>query len=256
MNIHPTALVHPKAELGEGVRIGPYSIIEEHVKVGDNSVIGAHCFITGYTTIGKNCSFYTGGIIGSAPQDLKYKNRVTYLEIGDSNIFREYVTINLATKEGHKTVIGDNNLLMAYCHIAHDCNLGNNIIIANCGTLAGFVEIEDRVVIGGLSAIHQFTRMGTFAMVGGCSKIVQDVLPYSLVDGHPAKTKGLNVIGLRRGNIPPDIRNDLKKAFKILTKSQLTTFHALGLIQKEIKKSPQIIHLASFIKKSKRGFCS
>ena len=122
--------------------------------------------------------------------------------------------------------------------------------------MAGFVEIEDRVVIGGLSAIHQFTSMGTFAMVGGCSKIVQDVLPYSLVDGHPAKTKGLNVIGLRRGNIPSDIRNDLKKAFKILTKSQLTTSHALNLIQKEINKSPQITHLLNFIKKSKRGFCS
>ncbi len=256
MNIHPTALVHSKVELGKGVKVGPYSIIEEHVKIGDNSVIGAHCFITGYTTIGKNCSFHTGGIIGSAPQDLKYKNKVTYLEIGDSNTFREYVTINSATEEDHKTVIGNNNLLMAYCHVAHDCNLGNNIIIANCGTLAGFVEIEDRVVIGGLSAIHQFTSMGTFAMVGGCSKIVQDVLPYSLVDGHPAKTKGLNVIGLRRGNIPSDIRNDLKKAFKILTKSQITTSHALDLIRKEIKKSPQITHLLNFIKKSKRGFCS
>jgi UDP-N-acetylglucosamine acyltransferase len=145
---------------------------------------------------------------------------------------------------------------MAYCHVAHDCILGNNIIIANCGTLAGFVEIEDRVVIGGLSAIHQFTRMGTFAMIGGCSKIVQDVLPYSLSDGHPAKTRGLNVVGLRRGNIPADIRNDLKKAFKILTKSQLTTSHALEKIQEEIKESPQLIHLVNFIKKSKRGFCS
>jgi UDP-N-acetylglucosamine acyltransferase len=256
MDIHPTAVVNPKAELGKNVKVGPYSIIEGNVKIGDNTIVGANCYITGYTTIGKNCIFYTGGIIGSAPQDLKYKNKVTYLEIGDSNTFREYITINPATEEGHKTIIGNNNLLMAYCHVAHDCLLGSNIIIANCGTLAGFVEIEDRVVIGGLSAIHQFTRMGTFAMVGGCSKIVQDVLPYSLVDGHPAKTKGLNVVGLRRGNIPSDIRNDLKKAFKILTKSQLTTSHAVSLIQKEVKESPQIIHLTDFIKKSKRGFCS
>ncbi|MDP8261456.1 MAG: acyl-ACP--UDP-N-acetylglucosamine O-acyltransferase [Candidatus Kappaea frigidicola] len=256
MDIHSTALVHPKAELGRGVKVGPFSIIEENVKIGDNTVIGANCYVTGYTTIGKNCSFYTGGIIGSIPQDLKYKNKVTYLQIGDNNTFREYVTINPATEEGHKTVIGDNNFLMAYCHVAHECILGNNIIIANCGTLAGFVEIEDKVVVGGLSAVHQFTRVGTFAMIGGCSKIVQDVLPYSLVDGHPAKTKGLNVVGLRRGNIPSNIRNDLKKALQVLTKSQLTTSHAVKLIQKDIKKSPEIVHLTSFIKKSKRGFCS
>jgi UDP-N-acetylglucosamine acyltransferase len=256
MDIHSTAIIHPKAKLGKDVKVGPYSIIEEHVNVGDNTTIGAHCFLSGYTTIGKNCSFHTGAIIGSAPQDLKYKNKVTFLEIGNGNTFREYVTVNPATDEGNKTIIGNNNLLMAYCHVAHDCILGNNIIIANCGTLAGFVEIEDRVVIGGLSAIHQFTRMGTFAMIGGCSKIVQDVLPYSLSDGHPAKTRGLNVVGLRRGNIPADIRNDLKKAFKILTKSQLTTSHALEKIQEEIKESPQLIHLVNFIKKSKRGFCS
>ena len=256
MNIHSTALVHPKAKLGKGVKVGPYSIIEENVKIDDNTIVGANCYVTGYTSIGKDCAFYTGGVIGSVPQDLKYKNRVTYLEIGNNNTFREYVTINPATVEGHKTVIGDNNLLMAYCHVAHECILGNNIIIANCGTLAGFVEIEDKVVVGGLAAVHQFTRVGTFAMIGGCSKVVQDVLPYSLVDGHPAKTKGLNVVGLRRGNIPSTIRNDLKKAIQILTKSQLRTSHAVKLIQNDIKKSPELAYLASFIKKSKRGFCS
>jgi UDP-N-acetylglucosamine acyltransferase len=256
MNIHPTALINPKAKLAATVTVGPYSIIGKDVTIGDNTTIGTHCYISGHTKIGNNCVFHTGAVIGSPPQDLKYKNKVTYLEIGDNNTFREYVTVNTATEEGCKTIIGNNNLLMAYSHVAHDCVLANNIIIANCGALAGFVELEDRVVIGGLSAIHQFTRLGTFAMVGGCSKIVQDVLPYSLVDGHPATTKGLNVVGLRRGDVPLDVRNDLKKAFKILTKSKLTINHAIDLIRKEVKDSPQITHLIEFINKSKRGFCS
>lgn len=181
--IHPTAIVHPDAKLGAGVEVGPYSIIEGTVQIGDGTKIDSHVVIKGHTTIGRENEIFTGAVIGSLTQDKKYKGGVTYLKIGDRNKIREYVTINPGTGEGTETVIGNDNLIMAYAHIAHDCILGNHITLANNGTLAGHVIVEDRAIIGGLSAVHQFVRIGYLCIVGGCSKVVQDIPPFMMVDG-------------------------------------------------------------------------
>lgn len=250
--IHPTAIINPKAQLAGDVSVGPYSVIDENVKIEKGTVIAGHCLITGFTKIGANCKIFNGAVIGTIPQDLKYKGEKSFLEIGDNNIIREYVTINLGTKDG-KTIIGSDNLIMAYSHIAHDCRVGNFNVIANVGTLAGFVTIEDRVIIGGLVAIHQFVRVGTLSIMGGCSKVVQDVPPYCINDGHPAKAYGINSIGLERAGISGDIRRDLKNAFKILFKSQLLMKDAVKKVEAEIPLSNEVMHLIEFIKNSQRG---
>ncbi len=251
--IHSTAIVHPKAKLADGVSVGPYAIIGENVSVGRNTAIGAHCVVDGWTAIGENCRIFTAACIGSIPQDLKYKGERTELIIGDNNIIREYVTINLGTAESGKTVIGSDNLIMAYAHIAHDCRVGNKVIIANAGTLAGHVTIEDKVVIGGLSGVHQFVRVGTLSIVGGCSKGVKDIPPYSTCDGHPARVFGINSVGLSIQGTGEDIKRNLKTAFKILFHSELSIPHALERIEKEIAVSGEIRHLIDFVRASERG---
>ncbi len=256
--IHKTAMVHPESRLGHGVVVGPYSIIEKNVTIGDNCQIGNFCVIQGNTTIGKDCQFFTGAVIGSTPQDKKFDgNGQVYLFIGDANIFREYVTVNPGTPEGGgKTTIGNDNLLMAYSHVAHDCVIGNHCIMANNATLAGHVTLEDMAVVGGLTAVHQFVRLGRLSIVGGCSKVVQDIPPFSMCDGHPAKVYSLNSVGLKRAKIPSEKIKILRKAFKILFHSGLSKTHALEQIEKEIPSCPEIEHLLFFTKTSKRGLCS
>ncbi|MDZ4242423.1 MAG: acyl-ACP--UDP-N-acetylglucosamine O-acyltransferase, partial [Candidatus Omnitrophota bacterium] len=224
LNIHKTAVVNPDAKLSPGVTVGAYSIVGSDVTIGDNVKIGDHCVIDGQTTVGKNSQVFTGAIIGSAPQDKKYSGQDNvYLTIGENNIIREYVTINTGTVEGGgKTVIGKNNLLMAYSHVAHDCVIGNNCVMANVGTLAGHVTLEDNAIVGGLTAVHQFVRLGRLSIVGGCSKVVQDIPPFSMCDGHPAKVYNLNLVGLKRANVSLKTVNVLKKAFKILFFSGLS----------------------------------
>ena len=256
LNIHPTAIVHPKAEISPDVEIGPYSSIGAKVVLGEGVNVGASCVIEGRTTIGKNCRIFTGAVIGSEPQDLKYSNEETRLTIGENNTIREYVTINPGTGEGGETRIGDTNLLMAYSHVAHDCSVGNSVVIANVGTLAGHVTIEDGAIIGGLVAIHQFTRIGTLAIIGGCSKVVQDVPPYSRCDGHPAKVYGLNRIGLERAGVAKESAVSLKRAFKLLFNSGLSTSHALEKIKEEVPQTKEVAHLMEFIRKSERGVCT
>jgi len=253
--IHSTAIVHPKAILAEKSCVGPYSIIGSGVSIGAGTDVGAHCVIEGDTKIGKNCRIFTGAVIGSIPQDLKFKGEKTSLEIGDNNIIREYVTVNLGTKTTGKTVIGNNNLFMAYSHVAHDCRVGNAVIIANGGTLAGNVVIEDKAILGGLVGIHQFVRVGTFSIIGGFSKVIQDIPPYSTCDGRPAKFYGLNVIGLRRAGFKEKIKKDLKTAFRILFQSGLSISHALQEIKKQLPPSEEVRHLIEFIKNSERGIC-
>ncbi|MFC1658463.1 acyl-ACP--UDP-N-acetylglucosamine O-acyltransferase [Candidatus Omnitrophota bacterium] len=253
--IHPTAIISRKASLGKDVCVAPYAIIGEGVTIGEGAVIGAHCVIENKTTVGKRCRVFTGAVLGSIPQDLKYKSETSYLEIGDDNIIREYVTINPGTEAGSKTVIGNNNLIMAYSHIAHNCLIGNNCIIANCGTLAGYVNIEDKAIVGGMVAIHQFTRVGGLSIIGGCSKVVSDVPPYSTCDGHPARVYGLNLVGLRRQGIDGKIVQELSHAFKILFNSGLNPRNALQKLSEEKYSSAEISHLANFIKNSKRGVC-
>lgn len=253
--IHPTAIVHPKAELGSGVQIGPYSMIEANATLGDGTRVGARVTIEGHTMIGKENEIFTGAVVGSLTQDKKYKGGVTYLKIGDRNKIREYVTINPGTEDGTETVIGNDNLIMAYAHIAHNCVIGNYVIIANAGTLAGHVIVEDRAVIGGLCGVHQFVRIGYLSIMGGSSKAVQDIPPYVMVDGHPARAYGLNTVGIERADIPKEERTNLKKAFKILFRSGLATKNSIVKIEREIKSSPAITRLITFLKKSERGIC-
>ncbi|MCK4993500.1 MAG: acyl-ACP--UDP-N-acetylglucosamine O-acyltransferase [Candidatus Omnitrophica bacterium] len=253
--IHPNALVHPKARLGRGVCIGSNTVIEEHVSIGANTIVGSSCVIEGFTQIGKRCKIHTGAVIGSPPQDLKYKGERTKVIIGDDNVIREYVTINLGTGDKGKTVIGNSNLFMAYSHVAHDCVIGDAVVIANAGTLAGHVKVESKAIIGGMSAVHQFSRVGKMAIIGGCSKIIQDVPPFSMVDGHPAKVYGTNSIGLKRDKMSPKSIARLKTAFKILFKMKLSTSTALKRIKKEIPKDLYVTYLLEFVKSSKRGVC-
>lgn len=251
--IHSTAIISPKAQLGDNIEVGPWTVIGPDVKIANNVIIGQGCLIEGDTAIGSGCKVFTGAVIGSIPQDLKYKGEKTKIVIGENNIIREYCTINLGTIEKGITEIGDNNLIMAYSHIAHDCLIGDNCVLANCATLAGHATIEDKAVIGGLAAIHQFSRVGKLSIVGGCSKAVQDIPPFSTCDGHPAKVFGLNLIGLRRAQVSAKTITDLKQAFKYLFFSGLTATHSSEKIKKDIPLSPEVKYLTDFLKSSKRG---
>lgn len=253
MTIHATAIISPKAKLADNVSVGPFSVIGDNVVIGQGTKIGVHCVIEGNTTIGKNCELFTGAVVGSRPQDLKFKGEKVFLEIGDNNIIREYCTLNPGTGEGAKTSVGNDNLLMAYSHVAHDCRVGNGCVLANNSTLAGHVTIEDRAVIGGIVAIHQFVRIGMLSIIGGCSKVVQDIPPYSTCDGHPARIYGLNLIGLRRKGMSHDAIKKIDQAFKLIFNSGLSAKHALEKVQQEIEKTEEINYLINFVQSSERG---
>jgi len=254
--IHPTAIVEPGAKIGTNVEIGPYSIIGENVEIGEGTIIGPHVVIDGWTKIGKRNQIFHGASIGLEPQDMKFKGEETYLFIGDNNIIRENVTIHRGTEEGGgETRIGNNNLIMAYCHVAHDCQLGNHIIMSNATNLAGHVIIEDYAVLAGLTGIHQFVRLGKMAMVGAHSKVVKDVPPYILVDGHPARVNGINVVGLRRNGVSPELRQEIKRAYKILYRSNLNISQAIEKMDQELETSPEIEHFLRFLRNAQRGIC-
>ncbi|MBU1006238.1 MAG: acyl-ACP--UDP-N-acetylglucosamine O-acyltransferase [Candidatus Omnitrophica bacterium] len=255
MKIHPTAIVDKKAKLADNVEVGPYAIIGPDVEIAGSTSVGAHVVIESHTSIGENCRIFTGAVIGSMPQDLKYKGEKSFLKIGNNNIIREYATLNPGTEEGSVTSVGNGNLLMAYSHVAHDCKIGNGCVIANSGTLAGHVTIEDKVVIGGLTAIHQFARVGKLAMIGGCSKVVQDIPPFSTCDGHPSKVYGLNIIGLKRSGMSKDTLFALKQAFKILFYSRLIFKNAFEKVKEEIRDVEEVEYLLTFVKNSERGVC-
>ena len=254
--VHPTALIDPHAELGPGVHVGPYSIIGPNVRVGASTVIGAHCVLEGYTTIGSACQVFTGAVIGSIPQDLKYAGEKSELIIGDRNRIREYVTINPGTKGGGgKTVIGSDCLLMAYSHVAHDCIIDDYVIIANSAALAGHIVVEDHAVIGGLVGVHQFVRIGRLSIIGGCSRVIQDVPPYSTCVGCPAKVYGVNIEGLRRADVSEETRDRLHNAFRVLFHSGLSTSHAIEQVVRDTDHCPEVEHLLEFVRQSKRGVC-
>ena len=253
-HVHPTALVHPKARLGSGVVVGPYTVIDEHVSVGARSRIGAHCVLEGRTTLGEDNQIFTGAVIGSIPQDLKYRGEPSTLTIGDRNKIREYVTINPGTEGGGgRTTIGSDCLLMAYAHVAHDCAVGNQVIIANSAALAGHITVEDGAVIGGLVGIHQFVRVGRLAIIGGCSRVIQDIPPYSTCVGYPAAIFGINREGLRRAGVSGDVQRRLHHAFRVLFHSKLAMRHALEEVAKDADHCPELQHLITFIRTSKRG---
>ncbi len=253
MSIHPTALIHKRATVAENCEIGPYCIIGEHVTLGPGCCLHSHVVIDGHTEIGRSNTFYPFGSIGLRTQDLKWKGGTAWTRIGDRNIFREYVTVNSATGDGDATIIGDDNNFLAYTHVAHDCQLGNHIVMSNVATLAGHVVVEDCAIIGGLAAVHQFCRIGTMSIIGGCSKVVQDVPPYMMVDGNPAATRALNKEGLKRNNVPEKVQTVLKQAYRILFRENLTMANAVDKAKAEIAASPELDHLLHFIQSSERG---
>jgi len=251
--VHPTAIIHPKAELGSGCDIGPYCVVGEHVMIGDGCKLHSHVVVDGHTRLGKRNVIFPFASIGLQTQDLKWKGGVTRTEIGDDNTFRECVTVHSATEDGEATVIGSDNHILAYCHLAHNVKLGDHIVMSNVATLAGHVVVEHDAVVGGLAAVHQFCRIGKLAMVGGCSKVVQDVPPFMMADGNPAETRTVNKIGLERSGVSGEAQMALKSCFKLLFRDRLTISNALARIEKEVPPLPEVQHLLNFIRTSERG---
>ena len=254
--IHPTAIISPDAQLAEGVEVGPYSIIGADVKIGENTIIGPHTVIDNYTHIGEGCNIFQFCSIGAPPQDLKFGGEKTRVVIGNFNTIREFVTINRATSADiGMTIIGENNLLMAYVHIAHNCKLGNNIIMANTATLAGHVHVEDHAIISGLTGIHQFCRIGAHCMIGGVSAVVKDIPPYTLAQGNHAKLFGLNIIGLKRRGFPEKSIKAITEAYRIIFRSSLLLDAAIKKVESEVEDLPEVHNFIKFIKESERGVC-
>ena len=251
--IHPTAMVEDGAQLGEGVTIGPGAIIGPDVRIGDRTRIGPYAQVTGWTHLGTDMIVHQGAVLGSAPQDLKYFGEKTYLEIGDHTVVREYATANLGTAGGGITRIGNHCLIMAYAHVAHDCHVGNRVIIANASQLAGFVTVDDWAIIGGLAALHQFIRIGRHSMLGGGARFVQDVAPFAIVGGTPPRPSGVNVIGLERRGYSVETREALTRAFKTLFKRKLTTEEAVSALRADHPGVPEVEHLARFAETTVRG---
>ena len=254
--IHPTAIVHPEAELEEDVEIGPFAVVHGGARIGKGTKVDSHAVIYGCARIGENNYIGCGAVIGAPPQDISYKGQPTFVEIGNSNTIREYVTIHRATQEGKATVIGNRCFLMAYSHVAHDCIIGNEVIITNYAGISGFVEIEDKAIISGHVGIHQFVRIGTLAFVSGGSFPGQDIPPYTIAAGRPAKVVGLNVVGMRRAGFSSSTRLQIKRAFDIFYRKGLNRKHALEIIERELD-APEVKRFVEFIKKSeKRGVAS
>jgi UDP-N-acetylglucosamine acyltransferase len=254
VNIHSTAIVHPKARISEGVEIGPFAVIGEHVSIGKDTKIGSHVLIEGWTSIGERNTILPFSSVGTPPQDIGYRGDETYLIIGDDNVIRECATIHRATtKEDRKTVIGNKNFLMAYSHVAHDCKLGNNIIMANSVALGGHIVIGDHAILGGIVAVHQFVRIGAYSIIGGQSAVSQDIPPYVSAAGNRAQLYGLNLVGLKRKGFSDEVIATLKKAYKIIFRSGLTQEEALHKTRAEFPDSTEVKMLVDFIGTSKRG---
>ena len=247
--IHPTAVIHPNAELHPTVRVDPYAVIGAGVKIGAHTTIGSHVVIEGLTEIGEHNSIFPGAAIGLEPQDLKYQGAASWVKIGDRNRLREYVTINRATEEGESTVLGNDNLLMAYAHVAHNCVIENEVIMANSVAMAGHVHIESMAVISGVLGIHQFVHIGRMAMVGGMSRINRDVPPYMLVEGNPAKVRSLNLIGLKRRGFTAEDFKYLKKAFRLMYHDYIPLNQALEQLEL-LTDNEHIEHLYHFLRLS------
>jgi UDP-N-acetylglucosamine acyltransferase len=252
--IHSTAIVDPKAELAANVKIGPYSIIGENVFIGSGTVIGSHVVIDPYVTIGPDCKIFQYAAIGAPPQSLKFKGEKTYVKIGRGCIIREFVTIHRGTGFGGGiTEIGEENFLMAYTHIAHDCKIGRKVVMANNATLAGHIIIGDHATVGGLVAIHQFVRIGDYAFIGGKAGVPKDIPPYVIAAGDRAKLHGLNLVGLKRQGMSPKTLSSLKKTYRIFFRIGLTVNEAVERVRAEVEQIPEVVKFIEFIKTSERG---
>lgn len=253
MAVDPRAVIHPDAKIHPNAEIGPFSIVGPGSEISSDCRIDAHVVVGPDTYIGPGCRVHSWAAVGTDSQDKKYKGEKVFARIGSRTVIREFVTINRGTGAGTGTIVGDDCLLMAYSHVAHNCIVGNGVIIANVGTLAGHVEIEDGAVVGGLVAIHQFCRVGRLSIIGGCSKVVQDVPPFAMADGHPAKVRTINTVGLSRHSFSDSQQTNLKKAFKILFRSGLSFSKALSQVRAEVEPTPEVLHLVEFIERTQRG---
>jgi UDP-N-acetylglucosamine acyltransferase len=251
--IHRTALIEPTAELGPDVAVGPYAIIGPRVTVGDHTQIAAHAVLERNTRVGRGVKIGYGTVIGNDPQDLKYKGEETWVQIGDGTIIREYCTINRGTTATGKTSVGQRCFIMTYVHIAHDCAIGSDVILANGIQMAGHVTVEDRAIISGLVPIHQFVRIGTYAFVGGGSRVNQDVPPYTKAVGNPVHLYGLNSVGLQRAGFSPEVKLALKRAYRLLFNSDLTVSQGIARARAELPSAPEVEKFLSFIEASQRG---
>ncbi len=253
MTIHPTAIVHPAAQLGAGCEVGPYCVIGPGVVLGEDCWLQSHVVVEGPSRIGRGNRFHSFTSIGQRSQDLKYTGEPTHLEIGDGNVFREFVTVNRGTLPGSKTVVGHRGNFLAYCHIAHDCRVGDGVIFSNNGTLAGHVEVGNHVVLGGLTAVHQFCRLGAHAITGGCSKIVQDVPPYLIADGNPAEVRGVNTVGLQRHGFSTEAMRAIKECYRVLYRKNLNVAQAVEEIRASVLDAPEVETFVEFVSASQRG---
>jgi UDP-N-acetylglucosamine acyltransferase len=252
--IHRTAMVHPQAQIGYNVTIGPYAIIGANVELGDHCTVGPHVSIDGWTKVGQGNHFFNSAAIGYEPQDFSYQGEETYLYIGANNIFHEKVTIHRGTASGSKeTRIGDGNIFMPGSHVAHDCQVGHQNILDTGATLAGHVTLEDWIVIGGMSGIHQFCKIGTMALIRAMTKIVKDIPPFILVEGNPAKVTGVNLSGLRKNRFSQAVSQEIIMAYKLLYHSNLRLDQALETMEQKLQNSWEIEHFISFIRNAKRG---
>ncbi|WP_264770554.1 acyl-ACP--UDP-N-acetylglucosamine O-acyltransferase [Coxiella burnetii] len=253
--IDERAIIHPSATIGSNVTIGPWTLIKENAIIGDGTEIAAHVVIDRNTILGKKNKIYSYACVGSDPQHLGYKDEESCLEVGDNNVIREFVTINRGTKEGHSvTRIGDNNYLMAYSHVAHDCVVGNNVIFANTASIAGHVSVGDHAILGAFSGVHQFCRVGAYCFLGRAAKVYQDILPYMLVTGNPGVPSGLNTVGLRRHGFNGGTMRSLKQAFRLIYRGNLGLEDIRLELEKLAKETPEISHLLNMINTSSRGF--
>lgn len=253
--IHPTAIVDPGATIGENVEIGPYTIVEDNVQIGDGCHIGPHALIAWGTRLGSDVQVHNGAAVGTIPQDLKFGGEETTLEIGDRTIIREFATLNRGTSDHWKTVIGSDCLLMAYSHTAHDCKIGDHVILVNAVNLAGHIEIGDWAIIGGVVPVHQFVRIGAHAMIGGGFRVPMDIVPYSLCGGYPLQVMGLNHVGLKRRGFSEEVVKTLHRVFRILFRSKFNTSQAVTRIKEEIEMTDEVKLVLDFIAQSERGIC-
>lgn len=245
--IDKLASVHPDANLAENVKVGPFTVIEAGAVLGSGTIVGPHAYITSFARIGENVKIHNGAVVGTNPQDLKFEGEDTTLEIGDRTVVREFATLNRGTNESGKTTIGSDTFIMAYAHVAHDCHIGNNVILANSVNLAGHVEIDDWAIIAGLVPVHQFTRIGKHVMISGGRRVLADVPPFVMAGGDPLIYKGLNVIGLRRRGFNPDERNDIKQFYKLLYRSGLNFSQAIERIKEEMSIDGHVKEILEFV---------
>jgi UDP-N-acetylglucosamine acyltransferase len=253
MSIHKTAIISSKANIAKGVAVGPYAVIEEDTEIGQETIIGPHVRIHKGTRIGRQCRIHTGACLGDEPQDLNFKGEKSFVEIGDRNVFREYVTVHRGTEKGSATEIGNDNYFMAFAHIAHNCCIGDNVIVCNNTLLGGHVRLEDRAFLSAGCLLHQFVRVGKVALTGGGVRLNKDIPPYMMSNNNNI-ISGYNVVGLRRAGIKPQARSQIKEAFRILYRSGLNLSNALAEIEKA-RPGPEVRHLVEFIRSSKRGIC-